>query len=252
LSSTTTTSTSTTSNLTSAITSSTTMTFTKISSVSGISDSNSLLFTSLFNIEQLNSSLMTNLLNSNYDLSGCIVNCSNNGQCKFDSLINNFFCSCNSIYLSGYACQIDSRPCSSNPCLNNATCVDYSNSKSYNSSSFSCLCDEYHSGAYCESEIDICQNETCSRNGNCFDLNKKPKCKCFNMYSGDRCELESNELKTTKQIISYSTIIAIAVIIMFYCCFFLMDISKYLCKKNRHPSAFHKKAVIMRKYTYVS
>ena len=196
-----------------------------LSTISDISSLNSVLFTNSFNIVQLHLSQTMFLLNSNYDLNGCIVNCSNNGQCKFDSLINDFICSCNSIYLSGYACQIDTRPCSSNPCLNNATCVDYSNS------SFSCVCDMYHNGAYCESEIDICQNETCSSNGNCFDLNKLAKCKCFNMYSGERCELESNELKTAKQITSSVVIFAIAIISFFYIFVVLMDVSKLLCKK---------------------
>ena len=162
---------------------------------------------STFQLSQLSSSQIISLFNSSYDLSGCIVNCSNKGECKFDSLINNFFCSCNSVYLSGYACQIDSRPCSSNPCLNNGTCLDYSDYGNYsistlsgmNSSSFSCACNHFYKGTYCESKIDVCLNETCSSNGNCLDLNNKAKCKCFSMYSGDKCESESNELKTVRQ-----------------------------------------------------
>jgi hypothetical protein len=196
------------------------------------------------NFAQLNSSQIIGILNSNFDLSGCIVNCSNNGQCQFDSLINNFFCSCNSVYLSGYACQIDSRPCSSNPCLNNGTCVDYSTSSKYNISSilgknyssFNCLCDENYKGTYCESKIDVCQNETCSNNGNCIDLNNKAKCECFSMYSGEKCESESNELKTVKKIISLASILAIVIIVLLYSCFVCMDITKYCCKSvNKRP-----------------
>ena len=45
---------------------------------------------STFQLSQLSSSQIISLFNSSYDLSGCIVNCSNKGQCKFDYLINNF------------------------------------------------------------------------------------------------------------------------------------------------------------------
>ena len=188
----------------------------------------------IFDFSLLNNSEIINLLNSNYDLSGCIVNCSNNGQCKFNSIINNFYCSCYSIYFGGYACQIDTRPCSSNPCLNNATCVDYSTSSNYSSSSFSCVCDEYYmyKGVYCESKIDVCRNETCSTNGYCLDLNNKAKCVCSSMYWGERCEMESNELKTEKQIISIASILAIIIIILFYIFIVLLDVAKFCCEKK--------------------
>jgi hypothetical protein len=150
--------------------------------------------------------------------------------------------------MSGYACQTDTRPCSSNPCLNNATCVDFSNSMNYkmsaiidtNSSSFYCLCDEYYEGSYCESKIDLCRNETCSNNGICYESNNLPKCKCFNMYYGDKCESQSNELKTIKAIISYTTIIAIVIIILFYSCFAMMDLTKFCCKNKRIVPLNHK------------
>jgi hypothetical protein len=220
-----------------------------ISSLISTKTSNKTVF---LNFERLNLVQIVSLLNSNYDLNGCILNCSNKGLCKFDLFTNKYICLCKSIYSSGYACQIDTRPCSSNPCLNNATCVDYLNHEKSNSSSFRCECDKYHRGTNCESEIDICQNETCSSNGNCYNLNNKAKCKCFSMYSGEKCELESNELKTNKLVISYSTKAAILIVILFYSCFVLMDISTYLCKKHRGHSVQPKKVVIMKKYTYIS
>ena len=142
------------------------------------------------------------------------------------------------------ACQIDSRPCSLNPCLNNAICVDYSNNMNYNmsalidtnSSSFYCLCNEFYIGTNCETKLDVCQNETCSNNGNCYESENMPKCKCFSMYSGDKCESESNELKAIKTISSISTIIAIISIISFYVFISFMDLLKYLCRyKNIVP-----------------
>ena len=52
------------------------------------------------------------------------------------------------------------------------------------------------------------------------------------MYSGDKCETESNELKTIKEIISISNILAIIIIISFFILIALMDSTKYLCNKK--------------------
>jgi hypothetical protein len=52
-------------------------------------------------------------------LSECLVNCSNQGICVLNSL-EQYVCQCNQFRL-GASCQTDSRPCSSNPCLNNNT-----------------------------------------------------------------------------------------------------------------------------------
>ena len=196
-----------------------------------------------FNFDQLTSSQTLNLLNSNYDLSGCIVNCSNSGSCKFDLNKNEFYCLCDSIYLSGSACQTDTRPCSSNPCLNNATCVDYTNSKSYNmtltsNSSFNCLCNKYYAGSFCESKIDICQNETCSGNGNCKDVNDQPKCECFAMYLGDKCDTQSSELKAVKAIISFASIVAIISVIVFYSCILCIDLTKFCFRRGKFDSKY--------------
>jgi hypothetical protein len=210
-----------------------------------------------FDFSQLSSSQIIHTLNSSIDLSGCIENCSDNGLCKFDSLKNKFFCSCFSEYMSGYACQIDKRPCSSNPCLNNATCVDYSNVHDHNISAlidiysfrFYCLCNEYYKGSFCESKIDVCQNETCSNNGNCFDSNNMPKCKCFNMYNGEKCEFESSELKTVKTVISMASVLAILMIILSYGFFVLMDISKFYWKiDTKIRSNKKKKQLVAKKF----
>jgi hypothetical protein len=52
------------------------------------------------------------------------------------------------------------------------------------------------------------------------------------MYSGDKCEIESNELKAVKAIISLASILAIIIIILFFIVIVLMDLTKYLCDKN--------------------
>ena len=184
-----------------------------------------------FNFAQLTESQALVLLNSPYDLTSCLANCSNNGVCKFDS--NKFTCACNSVYLTGQQCQIDTRPCSSNPCLNNGTCIDYISAMAFNSSSYSCTCGKYYEGTRCESEINVCQNETCSNNGNCVDSYNEPKCECFSLYEGDKCESQSAELTTIKKVISIASIIAICTVICFYLCICFMDLTKYCCSKKK-------------------
>ena len=173
-----------------------------------------------FNFSQLSISEQTELLNSKYDLSGCLVNCTYHGYCKFDSANDNFICACNEFY-TDKACKTDSRVCSSSPCLNNATCVDN------NTKSFKCECQMGYEGFYCENKINICTNETCSNNGICEDLNNLPKCKCFSMFEGETCSIESSQLTTIKLVISLSSIIAIIVIICFYLIILIMDLLKY-------------------------
>ena len=251
---TTTTSTSTTTDSTTTTsTSTTTATTTTITLPSIISSLNS-----SFSFGQLSTTQTIELLNSNYDLSGCIVNCSNNGICSYDAGLNNFYCLCAGYY-TGQACQFDSRPCSSNPCLNNATCIDYTNSVSYNmtsiisssnSSEFYCSCSQYYTGTYCETKIDICQNETCSGNGNCIDKKSIPICECFALYQGDKCEIQSSELKAIKTIVTFTSIIAIITVVSFYCCIVLLDISKYFMKNKEHENRHQVHSIT--KYVYVN
>lgn len=206
------------------------------------------------NFDQMSNSQRNELLSSGYDISNCLMNCTNNGGCNFDQINNKFICLCTK-YFTGPACQIDTRPCSSDPCLNNATCYDYSNPGNYNTSinnstGFYCACiNNLYQGQYCESKIDVCQNETCSNNGNCVDYNSVAKCECFSMFQGDKCNAQSEELKTVKAIISIASIIAIGAIIFFYLCIFGMDCTKYACRKSNRIKP---KRAILKKFVYVN
>ena len=209
----------------------------------------------------LDSSQTVDLLKSDLDLNGCLANCSNKGMCSFDSVKNKLVCLCNSPFFLGDSCQIDTRPCSSNTCLNNATCLDRTNIMSQihnmssvvalNSTNFFCLCDKYHEGIYCESKIDVCRNETCSGYGICENLKNEAKCKCFSMYFGDKCEKKSDELKTIEEFISAATLIAIIIIILFYCIIFLMDLMK-ICIKKRYRKRRIKPRILVEKYQYIN
>ena len=173
------------------------------------------------------------------------MNCTNHGLCKYVSLDNDFICSCNSAYFKGAACQKDTRPCSSSPCLNDGTCVDESSSLFQNltnkyNKTYICMCPQYYDGQNCELKLDLCQNETCSNNGNCIDNKNNVSCECYYLYEGAKCSSQSAELKTIKIVTFTSLIIAIIIIVSTYSLFFLCDLSKYCFRKRTLPN--HKKA----------
>ena len=175
-----------------------------------------------FQMDQINIQVISSILESNLDSTSCLVQCSNHGKCKFSSKENKFVCECD-LYYTGVECQTDLRPCSNHKCLNNGTCVE--NMTDISNPSYFCDCGQFYLGEKCEYEIDICKNETCSQNGKCINKNNSPKCECFSLYEGEKCEKSSESLKTIKNAISVSSIIAIVCIICFYLWFILIDIS---------------------------
>ena len=202
----------------------------------------SLNLTKDFYFDQINANQAVELLNSDYDLNSCLLNCSKRGACY---LKGNSYCSCNSKYITGKNCEIDTRPCALNSCLNNSTCVDFTNSNNYNislssNSSYKCKCNSFHYGEYCEIKVDICRNETCSGNGNCLDENNSPKCKCFNLFYGEKCEFESAELRTAKSIITFASVTALITIFLFYGIIAFLDILKYFFKVKLNGKSLKK------------
>ena len=154
------------------------------------------------------------------DLNGCLVNCSNKGVCKLGS--NNLYkCSCQQ-YFTGSSCQLDIRPCSISPCLNNGTCVE-SNS-SFSSANYTCNCMASFYGDKCENQIDLCQFKDCSGNGVCYANITQAACKCFQFYYGDNCENQKNELISIKTVITMASVIAIITIILIYVLFVVLDL----------------------------
>ena len=144
----------------------------------------------------------------------------------------------------GATCATDMRPCASSPCLNNGTCIQ--NLTDLSSPTYNCDCGWLFNGRNCETKIDVCQNETCSNNGKCIDSNNKPKCKCFDLYSGARCEIVSESLTQINKIKTTSTIIAIIIICLFYLFFVFLDVTRKCTKRKR----FRKKAPYIYKIRY--
>ena len=62
--------------------------------------------------------------------------------------------------------------------------------------------------------IDLCKNKTCV-NGYCFFNSSKQEAefKCFNLYTGENCEVESNDMEIRNKIARISSILAIVIIV---------------------------------------
>jgi hypothetical protein len=181
-------------------------------------------------VSQENIQQLLNILQSNSDISSCLSNCSNQGICK---LSNNqtYICECNANFM-GKSCQTDQRPCSqSNKCLNNGTCTN-----SQDLTSFTCKCQEGSPfyGQYCENMRNLCGNVTCSSHGHCIQNLNETKCKCFNGFKGDKCEIEGNTVKILQGIQWLSIAICIFSIVLFWLLVITSDVLDYFKIGDEH------------------
>jgi hypothetical protein len=208
-----------------------------------ISTSITPLTISPLNISYLPIEKVIEILKSDQDITPCLLNCSNHGQCVV--IDEHYSCECDEHY-SGSTCNIDKRQCSSNPCLNNSPCTDLINSEDIYS--FNCSCADFFYGTYCENKVDICANVTCSDNGVCKSKNMIAVCECFQMYSGQKCEIESNKAKLVKTTIRFTSILAICILIGFYSMFILIDICSFY--GNRRKALYENRSKPKKKEIY--
>ena len=165
---------------------------------------------STFNISDMSSSTIQTILdiltNPQNDISNCLKNCSNQGQCQLNPATEQLVCQCFTNF-NGPSCQTDLRPCSQNKCFNNGTCININNM-----TSFKCECQSnLYYGTNCENKVNICINVTCSGQGYCLDNGTVPVCKCYMGYFGDRCEQQDSSKKIVSKIQITSIIIVCAV-----------------------------------------
>jgi predicted small secreted protein len=185
-----------------------------------------------FNMNGSNAAQILNILSQQTgDISGCLLQCSSQGLCQLNQNTQMYECGCNT-YFSGSACQYDSRPCSSSPCLNNGTCTSVQGLNS--TLSFECECQNTYYGIYCEKQIDICQNQTCNGKGYCFNSQNSPKCKCFSGFSGDECDLTSVQVKIVQSVQFTSSLLCFIVIGTFITMVILNDLLKIFCNKKQN------------------
>lgn len=200
---------------------------------------------STLDLNDLNS--VVYLLNKKLDLNDCLNNCSGNGICK-QSSDDDYRCACFEDY-TGNTCQMNKHKCFRKPCLNNGNCTEFKVISNFTGNidyEFKCSCSQRYYGTYCEKiKKDYCTNKTCSQNGFCFfiETSEEGECRCFRFFSGKNCEIESNDIKTIKKIISTATIIAIVTIILCLSSFILMDILSILIRKNNKIKPIEKKII---------
>ncbi|CAF1106482.1 unnamed protein product [Brachionus calyciflorus] len=199
-------------------------------------------------------------LRSDIDLNSCILNCSENGYCKMHyqkiMLVEKIklICECFDNF-SGEKCELNTLPCFKNKCKNNASCINNLKDKTY-----SCECSAgnknktIYYGDYCEYKMDLCANETCSKNGFCIDTGNEIKCICFSKFSGEKCEIESTEIKVIKMVIKTSSLLAIIFLAMTYCFMIISDFSKLFIKekRNKQKNKYRPKIQRIQKYQYIN
>jgi hypothetical protein len=156
------------------------------------------------------------------DLTGCLSNCSDNGNCVFTNDV--YDCACFALY-NGTRCEQDLNLCHSYPCANNGTCSLFrSDAGIY---VYKCACANLYYGQNCENKIDVCANVTCSGAGNCVDNSSVAQCHCKNMYFGSNCQYQTTALVVQKAVVTTTTVIAIIVIVLFYSMFIFFDVTTF-------------------------
>jgi hypothetical protein len=186
------------------------------------------------------------LANQKGDLNACLQNCSSSGVCTLrNGLIG---CQCFD-YFTGSACQFDTRPCSSGPCMNNATCT---NSLNTTFASFECECQQTFYGLNCENQINICQNVTCNDHGYCYKdhHHKLAKCKCFTSFSGDECEIVSTFVKLVQSVQLTSSIICFITLGLMVLLVFVNDAFNYLTGRREKARQNKNKKQVVQHFTY--
>jgi hypothetical protein len=171
-----------------------------------------------------------NILNINTDITPCLLNCSNNGECIYNQISNNFTCNCFENY-TGSNCNIDKRPCNSAKlqCINNGICINNRTGPNKDDYTFACNCSYPFYGDRCQFKIKLCQNITCSKQGICLVVNDtQPVCKCFPNFSGNECEISGFKMKTIKAVGYISVGISIAFMAGFVGLIIYIDIVRFL------------------------
>ncbi|KAK3591303.1 hypothetical protein CHS0354_004353 [Potamilus streckersoni] len=110
--------------------------------------------------------------------------CQNGGLCQ-NIAPDKYECICTKGFL-GINCQISHIPCSSNPCHNSGTCLDFHNS-------FMCNCAAGWTGNTCEMDINECVSAPCLHGGTCVDRVNGYQCLCPTGRQGTHCQLDSDE-----------------------------------------------------------
>jgi hypothetical protein len=115
------------------------------------------------------------------DLDECSSNPCQNNATCVNSYCN-YTCECLPLY-KGRHCEIAHDSCIDNACVNGATCV------ALNAYSYSCICPSGLHGAYCQTDIDECAQQVCANEANvCVNLFRSYRCECPQGHYGEGCD----------------------------------------------------------------
>ncbi|XP_053104712.1 protein crumbs homolog 1 isoform X2 [Hemicordylus capensis] len=87
---------------------------------------------------------------------------------------------------SGTTCEMAASGCDAHFCRHGGTCRDEPNG-------LACLCPEGYMGTHCETDIDECLSSPCLNGAVCRDKVSGYACYCVPGYQGKHCDLEVNE-----------------------------------------------------------
>lgn len=175
-------------------------------------------------LDELNSTIVIDLL-EHLNLNGCLMNCSNRGDCVYEK--NQLVCFCRRFYV-GDSCEFSYNPCFYSPCLNDGRCELLPDLLNADLLDYYCVCNDSFSGDNCEQEFDACFNNTCSNKGECYENEDgDPECDCYQYYSGNDCENQEDELIMRKNVSLTSSIIAGLILAALYGLILVLDILKY-------------------------
>jgi len=91
---------------------------------------------------------------------------------------------------TGFSCEADINECLTNPCLNNATCVN-------TLGSYWCSCATGFTGYSCQLDVNRCRSSPCLNGATCVNLINGFQCSCAAGFTGTRCEVEIDECMST-------------------------------------------------------
>lgn len=188
--------------------------------------------------------LMILLVDSKYDISECLTNCSTHGTCVVNVNSRKFECSCTTEYF-GSSCKFSKKICSNNLlCLNQGQCID-------TNTSYRCECAKFYYGSNCEFKVDTCFNVTCSNHGNCLmDKSNQPLCQCFQYYYGTNCENRKIEIVLISTMIKLSSIIAIIFLVLTYLLAIISDILELFRNKKIKKYKYSTNKILKMKFYY--
>ncbi|EDO41767.1 predicted protein, partial [Nematostella vectensis] len=112
--------------------------------------------------------------------------CRNGGSCLAGQH-DDFICDCPK-GVSGKTCEVDSRPCASNPCFFNGNCTN-------KGSDFECKCPNDLSGKRCEHGFH-CNRLPCMNGGSCETRDGAAVCLCPRGFTGLDCSVDVDECQS--------------------------------------------------------